>query len=125
MFTETTSLITGRRPQFFRRRSLLWGLTCSSNECKLTMLTIYMNTTLGERIRELREKMDLSLRELASKLRLSAAFLSDIELGRRYPSEKVLAQIAKELGTSLDDLQQHDTRAPVEGLKRLASANPA
>ena len=43
---------------------------------------------LGQRIRELRGKKDLSLRELAKKLDVSAAFLSDIELGRRYPSEK-------------------------------------
>jgi transcriptional regulator with XRE-family HTH domain len=84
-----------------------------------------MNSTLGERIRELREAQDLSLRELAGKLGVSAAFLSDIELGRRYPSEKVLGDIAKLLGTSLEDLQKYDTRAPVEGLKRLASSNPA
>jgi transcriptional regulator with XRE-family HTH domain len=84
-----------------------------------------MNTTLGERIRELRGAQDLSLRELAVKLGLSAAFVSDIELGRRYPSEKVLAAIAKILVTSLEELEKHDTRAPVEGLKRLASTNPA
>lgn len=84
-----------------------------------------MSTTLGERIRELREVQDLSLRELAGKLDLSAAFVSDIELGRRYPSEKVLAAIAKMLGASLEELEKHDSRAPVEGLKRLASTNPA
>ena len=51
--------------------------------------------TLGEKIRELREERDLSLRELAKKLNLSAAFLSDIELGRRNPSDKVLSDLAK------------------------------
>jgi transcriptional regulator with XRE-family HTH domain len=81
--------------------------------------------TLGERIRQLREEKDLSLRELADELDLSAPFLSDVELGRRYPSEKVLSDLAKKLGTSVEDLQKYDTRAPVEGIKRLASSNPA
>src|SRR6266508_1457495 len=73
-----------------------------------------MTKTLGERIRELRDEKDLSLREFAKKLGgLSAAFLSDIELGRRHPSEKVLADMARVLGTT------------VEELKRKASADPA
>ena len=84
-----------------------------------------MTKTLGERIRELRETLDLSLREFAAKLNLSAAFLSDVELGRRYPSDDVLEKMAKVLRTSLEDLKKHDTRAPLDDLKRLASSNPA
>lgn len=81
--------------------------------------------TLGERIRELREARDLSLRELAKKIGdLSAAFLSDIELGRRHPSEKVLALMARELGTTVADLRGYDTRAPVAELRRLAASDP-
>lgn len=80
--------------------------------------------TLGEQIRELREQKDISLRELAKKLGVSPAFLSDIELGRRYPSNEVLAKIAKELSTTVESLKQYDTRPPVEELKRMAAANP-
>jgi transcriptional regulator with XRE-family HTH domain len=80
--------------------------------------------TLGERIRELREQKDISLRELAKQLKLSPAFLSDIELGRRYPSDEVLGKIAKELGTSVESLKQYDTRPPIEELKRMSAANP-
>jgi transcriptional regulator with XRE-family HTH domain len=82
--------------------------------------------TLGERIRELRAERDLSLRELADKLGgMSAAFLSDVELGRRYPSEKVLADMARVLGVATEELKKHDARPAVEDLKRLATANPA
>lgn len=81
--------------------------------------------TLGERIRELREERDFSVRELAKKVRVSAPFLSDVELGRRHPSEDVLKTIASLLGTTLEDLKQHDARAPVQELKRLAATNPA
>jgi transcriptional regulator with XRE-family HTH domain len=80
--------------------------------------------TLGERIRELREQKDISLRELAKKLAVSPAFLSDIELGRRYPSDEVLARIAKELGSTVESLKQYDTRPPIEELKKMAAANP-
>jgi transcriptional regulator with XRE-family HTH domain len=85
-----------------------------------------MLKTLGERIRELREGHELSLREFAAKLGgLSAAFLSDVELGRRHPSDKVLADMARILGVPVEELRKHDTRPPVEDLKRLATANPA
>ncbi len=80
--------------------------------------------TLGQKIRELREEQDLSLRELAKKIGVSAAFLSDIELGRRYPSDKKLDYISRELGISLKDLRAYDTRPPVEEIKRLANADP-
>ena len=92
--------------------------------CKHSKLTDMK--PLGEYIRELRDKNDLSLREFAAKLGgLSAAFLSDIELGRRYPSDDVLTDMARVLGTSIEDLKSHDTRAPIKELKQLADSNPA
>ena len=81
--------------------------------------------TLGQRIRELREDRDQSLRELARSLDVSAAFMSDVELGRRYPTEELLTKIAKKLRTTVDDLRAHDSRVPLEDLKRIAFADPA
>lgn len=81
--------------------------------------------TQGERIRELREELDLSLRELARSLEVSAAFMSDVELGRRYPTEEMLTKIAKRLRTTLEHLQSHDSRAPVDELRRMATSDPA
>jgi transcriptional regulator with XRE-family HTH domain len=80
--------------------------------------------TLGQRIRELRGEKDLSLRELAKKVEVSAAFLSDVELGRRYPSDKVFANIALVLGTSVEDLRSYDTRPLIEDIKRLTTSDP-
>lgn len=81
--------------------------------------------TLGEYIRELRDKKDISLREFAEKLGgLSAAFLSDIELGRRYPSEKVLRDMAKILGVSFDELKEYDNRPPIVDMKKIIQKNP-
>jgi transcriptional regulator with XRE-family HTH domain len=80
---------------------------------------------LGEKIRQLREQQELSLRELARQVNISPAFLSDIELGRRYPSERVLKGMASNLGISIGELRNYDTRAPVEEMRRLAESNPA
>jgi transcriptional regulator with XRE-family HTH domain len=83
-----------------------------------------MLKTLGQRIRELRDAADLSLRECAARLEISPAFLSDIELGGRHPSDRVLATIAKLLQTSAEELRQYDTRPPVDELRRRAAENP-
>jgi transcriptional regulator with XRE-family HTH domain len=80
--------------------------------------------TLGQRMRELREEKNVSLRELARKIRVSAPFLSDVELGRRYPTDKIVASIAEALEVPLDNLRAYDTRPPIEDFKRLASSNP-
>jgi transcriptional regulator with XRE-family HTH domain len=80
--------------------------------------------TLGSYMRRRRDELDLSLREFARQLDCSAAFISDIELGRRNPSEKVLAEIARALKVRLETLQAMDVRAPIEDIKRLTQSDP-
>jgi transcriptional regulator with XRE-family HTH domain len=85
-----------------------------------------MKKTLGTRIRELRDAKDLSLRELAKKLDdISAAHLSDIELGRRNPSEELMSKLARVLGVPVEDLQQYDARPPIEDMKKRIRSDPA
>ena len=79
---------------------------------------------LGPYMRRRRDELDLSLREFAKRLNCSAAFISDIELGRRYPSEKVLGDIARVLDVKLEELKAMDVRAPIEEIKRLAQNDP-
>ncbi len=80
--------------------------------------------SLGQKIKELRDTADLSLRELAKTLGVSAPFLSDVELGRRFPSEEVLAKLATALSVPLEELRQYDSRQPVADLKRMIESNP-
>ena len=80
--------------------------------------------SLGQRLHELRDKADLSLRELSKKVGISGPFLSDIELGRRFPSEEILAKLASALNVSLEELKQYDNREPIADLKRLMDSNP-
>ena len=80
---------------------------------------------LGRKLRELREAADISLRELARGVDVSAPFLSDVELGRRYPSDEILTKLAKKLGVRLAELKQLDTRGTVGDLKRMIEASPS
>lgn len=83
-----------------------------------------MTKTLGQFIREKRESLDMSLRELAKKLEITPAFLSDIELGRRNPSNDVLTNIAREIRVPLDELKKLDVRATLGEIKRATTRNP-
>jgi transcriptional regulator with XRE-family HTH domain len=80
--------------------------------------------TLGEFIRQKRDELDISLRELARRLQVSAPFISDVELGRRYPGEDLLAKIAVEFKTPLDHLKSFDHRESLAEFKRVLEANP-
>ena len=91
--------------------------------CQRTLAYTEMKT-LGERMRELRLERDFSLREFARDLDVSAAFLSDIELGRRYPSDELLGTIARKLRTPVEELRALDHRASIDELRRRATVDP-
>lgn len=57
----------------------------------------------GKRMREARETAQLSVRETAKRLGISAPYLSDMELGRRQPSIKWLEKLQQVI-------EQHNDR---------------
>jgi transcriptional regulator with XRE-family HTH domain len=79
---------------------------------------------IGPYIRRRRDELDMSLRELAKKLDCSPAFISDIELGRRHPSDKVLTEIARVLKIKVEHLRGMDVRAPIDEIKRITQDDP-
>lgn len=89
------------------------------------MLTSVMKA-LGVRIKELRESKGLSIRGLSRNLEAtSAAHLSDIERGRRFPSKELLTELAGVLDADADELSRYDSRNQLKDLKQLASLDPA
>jgi transcriptional regulator with XRE-family HTH domain len=84
-----------------------------------------VDQTFGAKLRSLREKADLSLRELAAAVDVSAPFLSDVELGRRFPSDEILTKLAQRLRVSPKELKDHDPRESMVELKRFAETNPS
>jgi transcriptional regulator with XRE-family HTH domain len=81
--------------------------------------------SLGQFLKQQRTEAQLSLRELAEKVKVSAVFLSDIELGRRNPSPETLAELAKALKVTTDEFLKYDVRESASDLKRLVERNPA
>jgi transcriptional regulator with XRE-family HTH domain len=67
---------------------------------------------VGRRIREHRERSNLSLRELARRLGISPSAISQIETGKSRPSVSTLYSIVSELGMSLDELFSGDGWTP-------------
>ena len=59
---------------------------------------------VGSHIRDRRQSLDLSVRELARRVGLSASLISQIERGKATPSVATLYAITTELGMSLDEL---------------------
>src|SRR4249920_3873217 len=59
---------------------------------------------IGTRLREERERVQISQRELARRIGLSASLISQIESGQSKPSVSTLYAIVTELGVSVDDI---------------------
>src|SRR5215210_2060912 len=73
---------------------------------------------LGPRIRALREAMDLSLRDLATRSGVSAPMLSQVERGETSPTLQVAARIASGLDLRLSQLLRLDEDGAVSIVRR-------
>ena len=76
-------------------------------------MTLYQNDAVsinvGERLRELREARNISMRALATRSGLSANALSMIERGRASPSVSTLYKLADALGVSITSFFASET----------------
>lgn len=95
----------------------------------LALFSLHMTSnpaaTMGQRLREMRERAGLSLRDVAKAANVSAPFLSDVERGRRFPADETLTLIARKIRVSADELKKHDHRSSLAELKRLAEGSPS
>ena len=73
--------------------------------------------TLGTFLRATRNRKGLTLRDLAARARVSAAFLSDLELGRKAAKESTLTRIAQGLGISSRKLSALAKQHRIEALR--------
>lgn len=80
--------------------------------------------SLGAFIRRMRDERDISLREFAKRIGCTPPFVSDMEHGRRNPSDEVLGEIARVLEVSEEELRKRDMRAPIEDIKRVTQSDP-
>jgi transcriptional regulator with XRE-family HTH domain len=75
-------------------------------------------SSLGERIRSLREGMSLSLRDLSERSGVSAPMLSQVERGETSPTLHVAARIAAGLELRLSQLLRLDEDGAVSVVRR-------
>jgi transcriptional regulator with XRE-family HTH domain len=84
--------------------------------------------SIGEYIRQQRERANISLRQLASQAGVSNPYLSQIERGLRRPSAEILQQIAKGLRISAEALYVQagilEDRHPDSGVRPAVLADP-
>jgi transcriptional regulator with XRE-family HTH domain len=69
--------------------------------------------TLGGRLRQARLQANLSLREVARQLGVSASFVSQLENGKSQPSVATLYSLARLLGVSIDRLFDEQDHAAI------------
>jgi len=78
---------------------------------------------LGEKIKKCRKDKGYSLRLLASKVNLSASFLSQIEQSKASPSIENLKKIANELDVRVSSLIEEDDEKKDTDVVRKAERN--
>src|SRR5947209_1949602 len=82
------------------------------------MRAVAANGSLGNRIRALRDAMELSLRDLAERSGVSAPMLSQVERGETSPTLQVAARIAAGLELRLSQLLRLDEDGAVTVVRR-------
>ena len=85
-------------------------------------------TTLGEYIRNLRNKRDIGVRELGRKADVSGVHISSIEKDKTTPSPALLRKIAVILNTDVHKLQAMAKQVDpdvIDVIKRSPSAVPS
>lgn len=87
--------------------------------------------TLGSYIRNQRQEKGLSIRQMADAInatgqtnKVSAGLISEIENGRRFPSDTLFHSLAAVLEIEESTLKRFDQRMPADELKELAAINP-
>lgn len=63
-----------------------------------------MSRTTANKIRHIREGMDMTQQEFAHEIGVTQAAISQIEEGKRVPSRTTLEKISKRFNTSIDSI---------------------
>ena len=81
-------------------------------------------STLGEKIKELRERLGLSQRELAARLNLGSGTIANYETGNRSPDYQTLQRLADLFNVSTDYLLGRTDDPTPPGAKPKPAGQP-
>ncbi len=82
-----------------------------------TTVPTLLRTALGASLRRRRDEQGLRIVDVAERARLSVAYVSEVERGRKEPSSEVVAALCRALDASLAEV----LREVVEALEREAA----
>ncbi|MGC5165571.1 helix-turn-helix domain-containing protein [Luteimicrobium sp. DT211] len=82
-----------------------------------TTVPTLLRTALGASLRRRRDEQGLRIVDVAERARLSVAYVSEVERGRKEPSSEVVSALCRALGASLAEV----LREVVEALEREAA----
>lgn len=83
------------------------------------------STVLGPRLRAIRLRAGISLRELARRLELSPSSISQIETGKQQPSVRTLYALVSEFGVTVDEVLFDQVPPSSEGGSAVSASSPA
>ena len=83
------------------------------------------STELGPRLRAIRLRRGIGLRELARRLDLSPSAISQIETGKMQPSVRTLYAFASEFGVTVDEVLFDQSAPAADRASRSVSESSA
>ena len=83
------------------------------------------SAALGPRLRAIRLRSGISLRELARRLELSPSSISQIETGKQQPSVRTLYALVSEFGVTVDEVLFDQVPPFSDGESAVSSSSPA
>lgn len=85
----------------------------------MTLNKNYIKLIFGIKLRQLRQKNELSLQQLSEASGISISYLNEIEKGKKYPKDDKILELAKALKINVSDLKSEQldkTLAPITQL---------
>lgn len=77
-------------------------------------------TPFGKRIREERERAQMTQKEVGDLIQIPPAYLSQLELGYEPPTPKLIASLSEVYGIDADELYALANRAPADIIEKLS-----
>ncbi|QQR75506.1 MAG: helix-turn-helix domain-containing protein [Holophagales bacterium] len=89
----------------------------------MTVSTENLRLVLGLKLRALRLKQGLPLKDVAEKAGMAVSYLSEIEKGKKYPKAEKLLDLSRALEVPFDDLVSLRVDEDLSPLKTFAGSN--
>jgi transcriptional regulator with XRE-family HTH domain len=100
-------------------------MTRKPTAAKVSKVTHAPPSVLGPRLRAIRLRRGLSLRELARRLELSPSSISQIETGKMQPSVRTLYAFVSEFGVTVDEVLFDQAQPPDGASASVSEPSPA